>query len=138
MATEITPQSSMQPVQVPATVTPAVLNVVPAPAKPENIGQSNSNNVQGGQGLPLENGAEKKNTRAGKDDLEEVVRNIKDHIQNIQRDLQFNIDEYSGQTVVKVVDAETDKVIRQIPSEEVLELHQQLDKVAGLLLKEEA
>jgi flagellar protein FlaG len=40
--------------------------------------------------------------------------------------------------VVKVTDTETDKVIKQIPSKEALELAKALDKLRGLLVKQEA
>lgn len=54
------------------------------------------------------------------------------------RDLLFSIDNDTGKTVVKVVDSVTDKVIRQIPSEELIAIAKALDKFQGLLLKQEA
>ena len=56
----------------------------------------------------------------------------------MQRSLQFSIDETNGRTVIKVVDKNTQEVIRQIPEEQVLELAARLDKHAGVLLKDEA
>lgn len=58
--------------------------------------------------------------------LESAVARMNDHIQNLQRNLQFTVDEESGKDVVTVVDSETDEVIRQIPSEEALELARRL------------
>jgi flagellar protein FlaG len=40
--------------------------------------------------------------------------------------------------VVKVVDTETDQVIRQIPSEEMLAIARNIDRLQGLLVKQEA
>jgi flagellar protein FlaG len=40
--------------------------------------------------------------------------------------------------VVKVIDRETQDVIRQIPSQEMLDLAQALDKLQGLLIKQKA
>ena len=63
------------------------------------------------------------------------------------RSLSFTIDDSIGRTVVKVIDRETDEVIRQIPSEELVRvaravnaLNEQLSGVAGkgLLLDEQA
>lgn len=73
--------------------------------------------------------------------LEEAVRELNGYVQNVQRNLQFNVDEDSGHTVIRVVDSETDEVIRQIPSEEVLTLAKHLKGLSegqeqGLLLKE--
>ncbi|HSG92117.1 MAG TPA: flagellar protein FlaG, partial [Methylotenera sp.] len=56
----------------------------------------------------------------GQQQLREAVSQINDYVQNIQRSIQFTIDEASGKDVVTVLDKQTDEVIRQIPIEEVL------------------
>ncbi len=70
----------------------------------------------------------------------EAVQNALDrmssHVQNLQRALQFSVDEESGDTVVKVIDAETKEVIRQIPSEELLAIAHRLRSTAGVLVAE--
>ena len=70
--------------------------------------------------------------------LEKAVKDLSQGVQNLQRSLQFSIDESSGRTVIKVVDKDTKEVIRQIPEEQVLELAARLDKNAGVLVKDEA
>jgi len=62
-----------------------------------------------------------------KEALGNAVEQLNSYVQSINRNLEFNIDTESGQTVVKVVDAETDELIRQIPDEEALEIAKQLD-----------
>jgi flagellar protein FlaG len=52
--------------------------------------------------------------------------------------LQFSIDDDTGKTIVRVSDAETGEMIRQIPSKELLEIARSLDKLQGLLLKQKA
>jgi len=59
--------------------------------------------------------------------LGNAVEQLNSYVQSINRNLEFNIDTDSGQTVVKVIDAETDELIRQIPDEEALEIAKQLD-----------
>ncbi len=70
--------------------------------------------------------------------LEKAVKDLSQGVQNMQRSLQFSIDESSGRTVIKVVDKNTQEVIRQIPEEQVLELAARLEKNAGVLVKDEA
>lgn len=70
--------------------------------------------------------------------LEKAVKDLSQGVQNLQRSLQFSIDESSGRTVIKVVDKDTQEVIRQIPEEQVLELAARLDKNAGVFVKDEA
>ena len=40
--------------------------------------------------------------------------------------------------MIKIVDASTDEVIKQIPSEEILAISKALGKLQGLLVKQEA
>lgn len=52
--------------------------------------------------------------------------------------VQLVMDERSELPVVKVMDSETGQLIRQIPSEEVLELRSALDRISGLLINRTA
>lgn len=52
--------------------------------------------------------------------------------------LSFSIDDATGKTVVKVSDANTGEIIRQIPSEELLDIARSLDKLQGMLLRDKA
>lgn len=54
--------------------------------------------------------------------LKEAVSKLNDYTQSISRKLSFSIEESTGRTVIKVYDAETDELIRQIPPEETLRL----------------
>lgn len=58
--------------------------------------------------------------------LQGAVSQINDYVQNLQRNLQFTVDEATGKDVVTVIDSESKEVIRQIPSEEALELARRL------------
>jgi flagellar protein FlaG len=56
------------------------------------------------------------------DDVKAAVEQMKDFAQVMSRQLQFDVDDDSGRTVVRVLDKDSGDVIRQIPSEEVLAL----------------
>ncbi|MBT5230580.1 MAG: flagellar protein FlaG [Methylococcales bacterium] len=70
--------------------------------------------------------------------LNEVVSDLNDFVQNVQREISFSVDEPSGGVVVKVRNAGSEEVIRQIPSEEVLAIKERLkrddDDPTGLVL----
>ncbi|HFD80020.1 MAG TPA: flagellar protein FlaG [Gammaproteobacteria bacterium] len=87
-----------------------------------------------GNGLPPGNARDVEK----KDGVESAVSRISDFVQNFQRDLQFSVDRLSGRTVIKVVDSETNQVIRQIPSEESLRIARHLDSPDSLILSERA
>ncbi|MBD9410225.1 flagellar protein FlaG [Stutzerimonas stutzeri] len=63
---------------------------------------------------------------------------FKSFVQDIQRNLDFSVDDSSGQVVVKVIDGESGKLIRQIPSEELLRLSERLEDMRSLLFKAQA
>jgi flagellar protein FlaG len=70
--------------------------------------------------------------------LDEVVSDLNNLVRDLQRELQFSVDEDSGSTVIKVVDRETDEVVRQIPSEELMNLRKRLEKAAGVFFEDSA
>lgn len=70
--------------------------------------------------------------------LADKVLQLNDYAQNINREIQFSVHKETNRTIVKVVDTETDKVIRQLPSEEILKIAESLENFSGMLLKEQA
>lgn len=70
--------------------------------------------------------------------VDNAVTSIQSFVQNIQRDLNFSVDDSSGRVVVKVTDRASGDVIRQLPSEEALRLAESLEEVRSLLFKAEA
>ena len=70
--------------------------------------------------------------------LADKVLQLNDYAQNINREIQFSVHKETNQTIVKVVDTETEKVIRQLPSEEILKMAESLENFSGMLLKEQA
>jgi flagellar protein FlaG len=89
----------------------------------------------GGEALPPK-GKEAPSQVADSAQISEAVTRINEIVQSIQRDLSFNLDEDSGQTIIRVIDSDSGELIRQIPSEEALAIALQLrdfekDTVSG-------
>lgn len=55
-------------------------------------------------------------------DVIEAVEVVRDFVTDVRRELQFSVDEDSGRTIITVIDADSGKIIRQIPPEEILEI----------------
>lgn len=75
--------------------------------------------------------------------VERALQEVKKAVDPMARNLQFSIDEDTGQTIVRIVDTATKEVIRQIPSEEVLAIAKALDRAngdttSGVFLKQKA
>jgi flagellar protein FlaG len=58
--------------------------------------------------------------------IDTAVSQLNEFVQISSRQLNFSVDEGSNKQVVKVTDAESGKIIRQIPSEEILKLSERL------------
>ena len=76
-------------------------------------------------------------TPPSRDALLQAIDEVQKVITPVAQNLRFSIDQDTGETVVKVVDAQTDQVIRQMPSEEVLAMSKAIDKLKGLLIKQQ-
>jgi flagellar protein FlaG len=74
----------------------------------------------------------------GAAEIAQAVEEMRTAIAPVAQNLRFSIDKDIGRTIVKVVDASTDEVIRQIPSEEIVAIAKAMDKLQGLLIKQEA
>lgn len=73
------------------------------------------------------------------EDVREAADKINKVLQSlVSSNLQFSVDQDSGQTIVRVVDVETKDVIRQIPNEEALAIAKSLGKFQGLLIEQKA
>jgi len=71
-------------------------------------------------------------------ELQKALEEVEKAVAPMAQSLQFSLDKDSGKTVVKVMDTDTNEVIRQIPSEEVLAISKAVDKLKGLLIKQQA
>ena len=67
------------------------------------------------------------------EDVEVAVGEINAFVQSLQRNLSFTVDDQLGQEIISVTDVETDEVIRQIPSLELVVLRKKMDDVVGIL-----
>ena len=67
-------------------------------------------------------------------DLETAVDAVQTVVSDLKRELQFSVDEDSGRTIITVIDRESGKIIRQIPSEELLQIADRLAQSGDLNL----
>lgn len=72
-------------------------------------------------------------------ELQRVTEELQQRVGGADAQLQFSIDDSSGMSVVKVTDRTTHEVIRQYPSEEVMQIAKGLDRYKeGLLVNSKA
>jgi flagellar protein FlaG len=70
-------------------------------------------------------------------DINQITEDLRIVSQAFNRRLQFSINQELNQVVVKVIDRQTDKVIKELPFEELQRLHVRVREAIGLLIDEE-
>ncbi|MAD45758.1 MAG: flagellar biosynthesis protein FlaG [Oceanospirillaceae bacterium] len=115
------------------------LNIVDQPAvspsvvkgASEKSDHASATGAKSGKVLPP---AEGPVTKLSQDEVQEAVSRINEYVQQTERTLDFQLDEDSGRTVIRVYDKSSSELIRQIPSELALELAQKLNDEEPTLL----
>lgn len=108
---------------------------IPAVGAKVDLGPGNRLNLKSNVEKP--NALTRPETEISDADLKKSVDKI-NRILNANNGVNFNIDQGSGRLVVQVIDRETNTVIRQIPSKEVIEISKDLESKSGLLLRDQA
>jgi len=124
-------------IKLQANISPSV------PARPAPTANAAGAGSVVGSGSPDSTAATGNKKPVSQQELTAAVGQIANYVQNVQRNLNFSVDEASGETVIKVIDSESSEVIRQIPSEEMLALARRLrelngEQVKGLLMQSKA
>jgi uncharacterized FlaG/YvyC family protein len=70
--------------------------------------------------------------------LEKIVDKLSQQFRNKNTSLNFSIDDDTQSLVVKVIDSDSEKVIRQIPPEEILAIRARIQELLGALIDKEA
>lgn len=147
MANELLAQIGPRTVQTNSTPSPVTATrqhgqAVPT-AQPAAAAKSRrSDDVASGKELlpggKSEQTTDARDVRVGADALNKTVDELNDYVQNLHREIQFSVDSDSNTTIIKVIDATTGEVIRQLPPDEMMRLVDRLDELEGLLVREKA
>lgn len=70
------------------------------------------------------------------DQAQQAVDVVNKVVQIFNSDVEFAVDKQTGINLVKVIDKDTDEVIRQLPIEAVVDFARTLDSLQGLLVKQ--
>jgi flagellar protein FlaG len=67
-----------------------------------------------------------------------AAADIQQFVQSMGRNLSFSVDEVSGYHVVRVVNPNTGELIRQLPSEELLKIARDFERLNNVLVSQKA
>ena len=68
-----------------------------------------------------------------KKDLQDLTQKLNKEMEPLDPDIKFSYNDKVNELVVNVVDKNTDKVIRKIPSEEALKIMEKMKELVGAL-----
>ena len=115
----------------------------PGTDQPVNIQPSSNQKVQKSSQpviseTPQEEAAVSIRRKLDPEFLEKVTEELNENFRIFNTAINFSIDETSGNTVIKILDRETEKVVREIPPEQLLELASRLAEIIGRIVDETA
>ena len=67
-------------------------------------------------------------------EIQHAVAQMNELAKAMNHRLSFSVDDETHDVIVKVVDVETDKVIRELPPAELQKLHKSIKEAVGLLI----
>ena len=71
------------------------------------------------------------------EETKQITEDLNEYMNDLQTNLRFSIyEKLDHQIVVEIKNRQTDELIKQIPSEEILELRVKMEELTGMLLDE--
>ena len=78
------------------------------------------------------------NNTIDKENLDKLITEVNHKFKLANKEFSYDIHEKTNRVTVKIKDSETGKIIKEIPSEESLDLAAKIMEMAGLLIDEKS
>jgi flagellar protein FlaG len=111
---------------------------VKAPARRDNSAKQipgGNNNVAGSDTAPKQ---KVDDTDKVKEIAKETVDYFNKFVKEVQVDLRYEVDDKTNEVVIQIFEKGTDKLIRQIPPDAILQLKQRISDLLGIIYDETA
>ena len=113
------------------------------PAAVKDPGLANVQNVQKNvvseiASLEIKNPDVAQSSKPTADAIAKAAEDIQNFVKDMGRNLSFSVDQVTGYNVVRVVNPETNELIRQLPSEELLKIARSMKDLGNVLVNQKA
>ena len=81
--------------------------------------------------------AQKSNPKPSNDAIEKAVERANELARSLSRKLNFSYDDRINKVIVRVMEGDGDKLVRQIPTEEMIRLSVRMDEIMGMLIDQD-
>ena len=103
-----------------------------------NIQNVQKNVVKEIASLEIKNPDVAQTNKPSADAIAKAAEDIQNFVKDMGRNLNFSVDEVTGYNVVRVVNPETNELIRQLPSEELLKIARSMKDLGNVLVNQKA
>jgi flagellar protein FlaG len=79
-----------------------------------------------------------KKSGVSNDEIFRAIEKANERVMNRSTELRFSVHERTKEVMIKVMNTETQEIIREIPSEKILDMVANFMEIAGLYVDEEA
>jgi len=76
--------------------------------------------------------------KPSREEMEKAMVKVNELAKSLSRKLSFSYDDRIEKIIVKVMEGDTEKIIRQIPPEEMIRLSLRMDEIMGMLFNQTA
>jgi flagellar protein FlaG len=119
------------------TQVPGEASVQSDSARPNQVQREQIPGADAKINLPFQDG-EKGKKELTEEDVKKISEFLNSSSSVFNLSIRFKVAEESDKIVISVFDKETDELIRQIPSQEILDLASRLNEMVGVLFNETA
>ena len=81
---------------------------------------------------------QKENNVPSKEAIEKALIKAQELAQSLSRKLSFSYDDRINKVIVRVMEGSSEKVVRQIPPEDMIRLSLKMDEIMGILINQDA
>jgi len=115
----------------------------PMAQKPEGVNQELPKNtdaelVKKIAGLEIRSANIEDSVKPSRAAVASAAADIEKFVKDMGRKFSFSVDDATGYNVVKVIDPDTNELIRQLPSEELLKIARSMKEMGNVLVSQKA
>ena len=81
--------------------------------------------------------AQKSSEKPSNEAVEKAIQRANELARSLSRKLSFSYDDRINRVIVRVMEGGSDKLVRQIPTEEMIRLSVRMDEVMGMLIDQD-
>ena len=104
----------------------------------EEVLKSDNNIVRQVASVEIKKADVAESSQPSREAIAKAANDIQNFVKDMGRNLNFSIDKTTGYNVVQVINPETNEVIRQLPSEELLKIARNMQDLGSVLVSQKA